>query len=426
MKSLFKIVAFLLFTLILSGCAPQMPLQVQSIPVTPASNGSIGVPMPSNCAEATGDNQLVRIDSAGYCFQIPSGYEARVFEETGGVLVSAPAGSEGHRERLFVDIEPALGRSFRMKANQIYADFAASGFDLQVDDLSLGGAPAVRFSRMPGQSLNRRIVAAHEDRIVQLTFMPDEIEMGPAYEEMEALYAEVMASFVMIAPTKPIWSFFIQGEETDYPLDGLLWWERWDAAGHPDDCRRLVMSASGQSWAGSCDQAQVEGGNAPYRWTEIRDRFAPFVYLGGDARISFAGRGEIYHPAWQRAIANWAEVSHGETVNGTTGATSRTILSWWLGPVDGEEGLCRHLVVLSHGYAYANQSACGGDARNVSEGWLDTPEMAALDGWLYGFLPTYEEDNYLEGRGGEEMSQETLEELAAWAEHVYQRVQERR
>ncbi len=390
--------------------------------VVPAESGDTL----TDCPEASPGQQLVRNEAAGYCFFIPAGYEAAYLEETGAVIVHAPGSTPGHRERLFVETEEALGRTLAEVTDQVVVNNTIPGLKLEISaDATVGGEAATVIGNLPGQDLNRRVIVVHNGRVYQMMFVPDDPQMGQANEEMETLFAAVMASFTFIPPTNPMGLPLPGAQESGYPTDAAFSWQRriLGDGGTVMECQRLDIAADGATWAGSCEQATIQAADAPYQWQEILNRFAPFVYKGGEWDLVFAGQGDVYDPAWQQALGAWAQISYGETTSGRVSAAARTALNWQLGEVEGEAGQCRQLIVLSHGYAYANLVPCqGGDAQTVAEGWLETAEMIAFDNWLYSAAPTYVEDNYLDGRGEQELSNEEITALATWAEELYQRL----
>lgn len=420
-KSMFGL---LLLLVLLGGCVMPLPLAPQG--QLPVATTVAGEETQDACPEPTADQTWVRNEAAGYCFLIPDGYEAVTFEETYGVVVYAPATTPGHRERLLIEVQDALGRSLEQVTEQVLADTTIPGMAPEIDETrTVGSAAATVIGKLPGQDLNRRLLTVHNGRVYQLMFVPDDPDMAQAYAEMETLFALVTDSFTFIPPTAPMGLPLPGGQESGYPADAALSWEQriLGDGGAVTECHRLAVAADGTTWAGSCDQAEVETQAAPFQWAEILERFAPFVYKSGEGDLIFAGQGDLYHSAWQRALVAWAQISHAETVSGRVSATSRTALSWWLGEVEGETGVCRHLIVLSHGYAYANADPCtGGETETVAQGWLTTEEMAAFDGWIYQAAPTYAEDSYLDGRGEQELSQDELAQLAEWAETLYQRL----
>lgn len=405
------------------------PTAPTGIPLSPSVVGEAAGNVQTDCSQPIADQALVRNEAAGYCFTIPVGYEAEFSEDTTGVVVRAPVTSAGDRVRLLLYVEKALGRSLAQVTAQTLADYAIPGMEGEVSsNVSVGGEPATVIRKLPGQDPNRRVMVVHDGRVYEMMFIPDHPEMGQAYEEMEALFTAVMDSFTFIPPTAPMGMPLPSWQEGGYPADAVLSWERRIYnynGGTIAACQRLAIAADGTTWAGSCEGVEVEVATAPFQWNEIRNRFAPIVFRGGDWDLFLAGQGDIYHPAWVQALGAWAQVSYGETVSGRTSATARMALSWWLGEVEGEAGRCKHLVVLSHGYTYANVDPCaGGDSQTVAEGWLETAEMAAFDRWLNSAPPTYVEDSYLDGRGEQELSQEEIEQLAQWAQQVYQRLVE--
>lgn len=423
-----KIVSGLLLLLfVLAGCVVPLPAQPQIMP-PPATGEEAAGGGQVACLESTVEQELVRNETAGYCFLMPRGFEAQYFEENSSMAVRAPVTSQGHRERLFINVEEALGRTLAQATDQVLVDGSIPGLELEVEDgFRVGGEPATVINQMPGQDLNRLVIVVHNGRIYEMMFIPDDPDMEQAYEEMEMLFAAVMESFRFTPPTAPIGLPLPNRQESGYPADAALFWERRvpEEGSVAAECQRLVIAADGTTRAGSCEEVTVEASAAPYQWDEILSRFAPFVYRSGEWDLYFAGEGDVYHPAWQRALINWAQVTYGEATSGTISATGRTALSWWLGNAGGEADLCKHLIVLSHGYAYANVDLCaGGSSQTIAEGWLGTAEMEAFDNWLHIAAPTYREESYLDGHGEQELNQDSITELSEWAEHVYLRIVE--
>ena len=413
-----RIAAGCFLILLSTGCTVQLPVSIQTTPSAGAG---------TECPSPTADQKLVHSEAAGYCFLIPAGFEAELFDQSTSVLVRAPVTSEGHRERLILWAEEALGRSLAQVTEQTRLDYAIPGLEGEVsDNVNVGGIPATIISGLTGQDPNRRVLVVHDGLAYKMMFIPDHPGMGQAYEEMETLFTAVMESFTFIPSTIQTEVLFQGRQEGGYPANAALSWEHrvYADGGAVAQCSRLFIAEDGTTWAGTCEHVDVQAPDAPFQWDEIQNRFAPIVFRGGAWDLLLAGKGDIYHPVWVQALGAWAEASYGETVSGRTGAAARTALSWWLGEADGEEGLCQHLVVLGHGYAYANLDQCeGGTSRTVAEGWLETSEMAAFSGWLYTAAPTYVEDNYLDGRGEQELSGDEINQLGQWAQQVYQTLQ---
>jgi hypothetical protein len=158
-------------------------------------------------------------------------------------------------------------------------------------------------------------------------------------------------------------------------------------------------------------------------WNDIAGRFGGFVLETPSERLTFEGMGMASDPAWQRALLAWARVTRAELSAGGVSATARTAAGFNLGPAPDSPGVCAHLTVLDYGYVYAEQRACEGGALVTSvEDWLSDDEMQQFDRWLYDFAPLYAEDNYLDGAGAEQMSDEEAAAVETWAREVWTRL----
>lgn len=214
------------------------------------------------------------------------------------------------------------------------------------------------------------------------------------------------------------------GEQT------ALLWEGYTAMGSADGtetCMQLALTAGGEATFGPCDETGETAELLPIQaqtWAAMQMRFVPFALETPTMQLLFQGTGAVAGPAWQRALASWAEFTFAELSTGHAGAATRTAMSWWLGEVPGQPDACAHLVVLAHGYAYADITPCaGGEPLSHEEDWLTTPEMEAFDAWLSSRAPVYQDDNYLDGHGEQKMSEAEIEEVAQWARQVYTRLQ---
>ena len=118
------------------------------------------------CPQASDAQQSVRNEAAGYCFLIPAGYEATYLEETGSVIVHAPGTTPGHRERLFIEVEEALGRTLAEVTDQVLVNNSIPGLVLEMPaDVTVGGQAATVIGKLPGQDLNRRVIVVHNGRV---------------------------------------------------------------------------------------------------------------------------------------------------------------------------------------------------------------------------------------------------------------------
>jgi len=420
-----KFSLFFLLLFALTACAPISPGVPVAAPAPTINLGPTAEPVPSDgCPLPTADSQLLRNDPAGYCLLLPVDFEATISEETNGAVVAAPATTPGHRERLFINVEEALGRSLQQTAEQVLTDNLIPGLEYELSpDAQLGGGPAFVIGKMPGQDLIRRVIALHDGRVYTLVFVPDDGAQQPANAEMETLYAIVMATFTFIPPTQPTGIPLPDG----YPVNPALSWQR-RVLGDGDvvaECQRMDIDAAGETLLGTCAEFQTRQMATPVQWEEIQARFQPFVYESGEFTLLFAGQGEIYDPAWSRALVRWAQGGYGELSSGRVSAAGRTGVSWWMGEVEGQPGMCRHLIVLDYGYAYANIDPCaGGENFSTAGGWLETPEMQAFDALLYSFATTYQGDSYFNGLGEQTMGAAELAQTDNWATQIFERLYE--
>lgn len=413
---------FLLSLFLFAACVPAN-LPVPPTPTPATREVPLAQPSPGDaCSGAAEGSQPVQNEAAGYCLSIPAGFEARLMDENRSAIFFAPATTPGHRERLFITVQDALGRSLAQAAEQVLTDYLIPDMEYELSpDAELGGGPAFVIGKLPGQDLNRRVIAVHDGRIYTLLFIPDDAGQQPANREMEQLYQQVMASFTFVPPTQPMGI----PSSNDYPADAIFSWERriLGDGGAVAECQRMDISADGETRLGMCAELQLKVAETPVQWAEILGRFQPFIYESGDFSLRFAGQGDIYDPAWSRALARWAQSSYGEMSSGRISAANRTAVSWWLGEVDGQAGQCRHLVVLDYGYAYANIDPCiGGENVTTQGGWLQTHEMQTFDGLLYGYATGYEKENYFSGLGEQVMGEAELKQIDGWAAQIFERL----
>jgi hypothetical protein len=209
----------------------------------------------------------------------------------------------------------------------------------------------------------------------------------------------------------------------------LLLWEGYTEMvdGDATRCKSLVIFTGALAHTGDCGEAATSTSDAAplnaLHWDEILARFAPFALETAESKLLFNGEGTLAGEPWQRAIEQWAEFTYGETVTGRVSASARTVFSWPLDELAGEERECAHVVVLNYGYAYANiQSCTGGQLIRSSGGWLETAEMEQFDEWLYSRAPTFEGLYYLSAYGDQPISEEEWNEIDEWTRALFTRL----
>ena len=189
------------------------------------------------------------------------------------------------------------------------------------------------------------------------------------------------------------------------------------------ECHRLSVTQDYRAFVGLCDGEQTVVEFVTNREGGLDDmiaRFAPFQADTPQGRITFNGHGEIAGPAWEHAIANWAQFTHAELASGRVGAANRTVLAWNLGEQSNQPNKCQMLLVLVHGYATAGLTPCaGGQIEVITSDWIDLADWEQFDTWLYTTAPFYRDNNYFDGRGAIELSAKEVAVLAEWVETVY-------
>ncbi len=144
----------------------------------------------------------------GYQMHIPKGYEVHQ-PNPREIVILAPQGTEGHRERAFISVEPAGGRT----VDQITADLKTSALaDVAAQPgtvLGLDTEMALVFDRVPSQDLMRMLFVVHEDRLYKMIFIPQDENAGTAYNQMRSLYAVVVNTFQFIPAEDGGIGFFV-------------------------------------------------------------------------------------------------------------------------------------------------------------------------------------------------------------------------
>ena len=202
----------------------------------------------------------------------------------------------------------------------------------------------------------------------------------------------------------------------------------WEGAPLSDNtaCGRLVIDHNGQATFGPCGetgQTQPLGAHAA-EWAEMQTHFAAFDYATDATTLTFNGTGAVAGEAWQRALAAWAQLVYSELTTGRASATGATAMSWFVGEAANDATLCQQVTVLSYGYAYAQTVPCaGGNVQESTGGLLTDAEWTKVDAWQQAYAPIYVENNYVNGIGTQTAGDAETQQIAAWAQAVYERLQ---
>lgn len=154
-----------------------------------------------DCPQAgAGAHQLVDADR-GVCFLYPANFDANEYGDGIGYTLYISSLAENHESPvIWITFEPADGRSLEEVTNQRLADYAFP--DTQSQAITLGQEPASMLDNLPGQDINRRVVAIHDDLVIDITIDHIGKNYGAAGEQAEAAYSMIIGSFrfIGIAP----------------------------------------------------------------------------------------------------------------------------------------------------------------------------------------------------------------------------------
>jgi hypothetical protein len=168
-----------------------------------------------DCPEAApGAHQL--IDAArGICLLYPDAFDVFQHSDGGGYTLYIGSLLSQEAPSIAFTLEPANGRSLEQVTTQRLTDYAFP--DTQSQAITLGGEPASMLDNLPGQDVNRRVVAIHDDRVVDIVISPIGENSGAVGEQAEAAYNMITSSFQFIGidPEAPL----IAGPECPEPVE---------------------------------------------------------------------------------------------------------------------------------------------------------------------------------------------------------------
>ena len=201
MKNKPHLFIFLLFTLLaLAACDTVAAAEMGDEPVAQVSSEKVSV---ADCVEATpGTSQLIYA-AQGVCFLYPDNYE--VFQVNDGSLTlyveslmntEAPLAS--------IQFKTLDGRSIQEAIPDYPSNEELAAMSLLTIDL--GGEMATVLDNLPGQDINRRVIAVHENRAIDIMIARIGPEYGDVGEQAEVLYTTITESFrfIGIEPEAPL------------------------------------------------------------------------------------------------------------------------------------------------------------------------------------------------------------------------------
>lgn len=202
----------------------------------------------------------------------------------------------------------------------------------------------------------------------------------------------------------------------------ILDWTLRDGA----DCKGLVINAYHEMLINDCEGNTITSQPEPLLFKEMVNRFESFTYNSDKSKLIFNGKGVVSGEVWQGAIDRWVESTYAQETTGHVCASCQTILAWNLGNAQDTPELCKLLVVLDYGYAYAQKITCagGGQSTGTAQAWLDTTEWTILNSWFTNHLYTTQPEGYFSSseNGGQTMSPDEIAKLNGLANSIYNRI----
>ena len=184
MKNYFLAIAMLAF--VLSACSAPATLTVE----TPTSQVLESTPVQTSVTDTA---QWFSSDRLGLCFSYPEGYTQLPYEDT-VEIIGPELPAPDLRQLFWLEKSDAYDRTAEVIADQ---DMTAAGLSsVGRSFVTLDGEEAVVLDGMPGQDFQRRVYVVHDQTLYVLAFMPTRSENQSASDQLEALYAAVMNSWV--------------------------------------------------------------------------------------------------------------------------------------------------------------------------------------------------------------------------------------
>jgi hypothetical protein len=221
-KTLMITMLFVLLTLVAcnaaTGVVPalQMAEPIDSSTAQSEAGAAVDELSAAECPEATpGAHQL--IDAArGICLLYPDNFDLFENSDGSGYTLYIRSLMGNHQSPvIWVTFEPANSRSLEEVTTQRLTDYAFPGTKSQA--INLGSEPASMLDNLPGQDTNRRIVAVHDDRVIDIVIDHIGENYGSAGEQAEAAYDMITSSFQFIGmdPEAPL----LAGPECPEPVE---------------------------------------------------------------------------------------------------------------------------------------------------------------------------------------------------------------
>jgi len=184
MKNYFLAIAMLAF--VLSACGDPATLTTE-IPTPQVLESTPDQTSVNDTAQWFSSDQL------GLCFSYPEGYTQLPYEDT-VEIIGPELPAPDLRGLFWLEKSDAYDRTAEVIADQDMT--AASLSSVGRSFVTLDGEEAVVLDGMPGQDFQRRVYVVHDQMLYVLAFMPTRSENQAANDQMEAVYAAIINSWV--------------------------------------------------------------------------------------------------------------------------------------------------------------------------------------------------------------------------------------
>jgi hypothetical protein len=189
-KTLLFVLMFTLLTL--AACGSVTAPGAEDDPMTQDVSGKISV---ANCVESEPGTKQLIYAAQGVCFLYPENFEVLQVED-GSLTLYVDSLLNTEAPLASIQFKSLDGRSIQEVIPDYPSDAELATMSFLTIDL--GGEMATVLDNLPGQDINRRVIALHEGRIIDIMIARFGPEYGVVGEQAEALYTLITDSFRFI------------------------------------------------------------------------------------------------------------------------------------------------------------------------------------------------------------------------------------
>jgi len=143
--------------------------------------------------ERLGGIQPYNNDRLGFGLYLPKGYQ--VSEPTENYVAIIGPQVPGHPGGAYLFVELANGRTAEQVVEAVKAE-QGPGFNIYIGTvMDIDGTQALVVNGLPGQDPNLQLFMVHNDLLYHIMFMPDDLQAGEAYRQMQNIYTTLVNTF---------------------------------------------------------------------------------------------------------------------------------------------------------------------------------------------------------------------------------------